>query len=185
LLVDKNGHQTTMDAPGSAHTIVHQLNGHGDLVGKYRATAGGKVLGFYYDAKRQTFTTLDYPHASTLQTVVLGINEAGDMSGSFIDTGNVEHAFTLIEGVWSAYDAPGSTRTNADAIADSLTTVELQIVRGVTSGYMRDHAGIFRTMVCPGAQVTVGRSITHRGATAGRYVLNGVEHGFMRPQEGN
>lgn len=185
LLVDNHGHQTTMDVPGSAHTIVHQLNGHGDLVGEYRATAGGKVLGFYYDAQRQTFTPLDYPHASTLQTVVFGINEAGDMSGSFIDTGNVEHAFTLIAGVWTAYDAPGSTRTNADAISDRHTTVGLQIVRGVTSGYIRDHAGIFRTMVFPGAQVTVVRSINHRGDTAGRYVLNGVEHGFMRPQECN
>jgi hypothetical protein len=185
LLVDTQGHQTTLDVPGSAHTIVHQLNGQGDLVGEYRATAGGKVLGFCYDAQRQTFTTLDYPHASTLQTVVFGINEAGAMSGSFIDTANVEHAFTLIAGVWAAYDAPGSTRTNADAISESLTTVGLQVVRGVTRGYIRDQAGVFRTLMFPEAQVTVVRSINTRGDTAGRYVRNGVEHGFMRPQEGN
>jgi hypothetical protein len=37
----------------------------------------------------------------------------------------------------------------------------------------------------PEAQVTVVRSINTRGDTAGRYVLNGVEHGFMRLQEDN
>ena len=65
-----------------------------------------------------TFTTIDVPGA--MQTVVTGINSAGEMVGwySTSDSGPY-HSFSLSGGVFTFFDYPGAASTIANGINDS------------------------------------------------------------------
>ncbi len=65
-----------------------------------------------------TFTTIDVPGA--LQTVITGINSAGEMVGwySNSDSGSY-HSFSLSGGVFTFFDYPGAASTIANGINDS------------------------------------------------------------------
>jgi probable HAF family extracellular repeat protein len=63
--------------------------------------------GFLLDSGN--FTTLDYPGA--IHTNAFGINNAGDIVGTYFTAPNAAHGFLLMDGVFTSIDFPGAVRT--------------------------------------------------------------------------
>jgi probable HAF family extracellular repeat protein len=64
-----------------------------------------------------TYTTIDFPGATS--TVAAGIDAAGDIVGTFVDSSNRIHGFLLSGGVYTQLDVPGgANETNASGIND-------------------------------------------------------------------
>src|SRR5580700_10366411 len=68
-------------------------------------------------ASAQTYTTIDYPGA-VATTLNGGPNPQGKSVGSYTDTSNVTHGFTLSkEDVFTPFDPPGSAATTPNFIS--------------------------------------------------------------------
>jgi parallel beta-helix repeat protein/probable HAF family extracellular repeat protein len=65
-------------------------------------------------AQLTNFTIIDYPDASG--TLLEGINDAGDVVGSYFDSAKVRHAFLLRNGRFTSVEVPGSTSSAATDI---------------------------------------------------------------------
>jgi uncharacterized membrane protein len=58
-------------------------------------------------AQAYTYTTIDYPSATTTATIAWGINARGDVVGEYFDAGG-RHGFLLRNGVSTPIDFPGA-----------------------------------------------------------------------------
>jgi hypothetical protein len=77
----------------------------------FALTAGHQqVLRAGSDAKEFAFTTVDLPGTAT---ALQGVNDAGDVSGSYVDAAGIRHGFVLRrgEGVATVVDFPGAAWT--------------------------------------------------------------------------
>jgi hypothetical protein len=76
----------------------------------------GVALTVFSIASAQTYTTIDFPSAVTT-TLNGGPNPQGTSVGSYTDTSNVTHGFTLTKkDVFTSFDPPGSTSTTPNFI---------------------------------------------------------------------
>lgn len=116
FLREPNGRVTVIDLPGRA-TVQEflALNDRGRVVGQWDdrfetdANEPGSRHGFVWDRGR--VTRLDVP--GSLSTGALGVNDAGQISGSYDDAGGGHHGFVLQRGRFTRIDAPGRTVTDA------------------------------------------------------------------------
>jgi probable HAF family extracellular repeat protein len=60
------------------------------------------------------FTTIDVPGATFTQA--FGINELGQIVGSYVDVSGAECGFLLDKGSFATIDIPGATHTDANGI---------------------------------------------------------------------
>jgi hypothetical protein len=82
------------------------------------------------------FTSLDFPLSSG--TEATGINDSGEISGTYVDAANALHGFVYSNGAWSSVDVAGATDTtlfhiqNNGNVAGSYTddTTEDHGIRG-------------------------------------------------------
>jgi hypothetical protein len=105
-------------------------------------------------ASAQTYTTVDYPGATT--TVLAGgPNPQGTSVGFYIDTTGAQHGFTLNRsGVFTAFDPPGSTATTPNYITPQGTIVGGYVnASGVSQGFVLS-GGQYQTIDFPGAAGT-------------------------------
>jgi len=65
-----------------------------------------------------TFTTFNVPGALPNTTVATGINNSGEIVGSFVDSTG-EHGFLYVNGVFTTINVPGSTSTMVNGINDA------------------------------------------------------------------
>ncbi len=95
------GHRTNFDMPGSNMTLAWDMNVQGDVVGVWGdnsnpiAIDGYPFHGFLRD-RTGNFIDIEYPGAT--DTHVFGINELGQIVGSYVDTNNNIHGFTARPG---------------------------------------------------------------------------------------
>src|SRR5437016_3376589 len=97
----------TLDAPGANRgTSAYDINnaGLGRIVGAY--SDGSVNHGFTYDGS--TYTTLDDP-LGTNGTQLLGINNLGQIVGSYIDASGHSHGFLYSGGGFTTLDDPSGT----------------------------------------------------------------------------
>ena len=180
-------HLTLIDVPGTSGFIGTQANGinsEGDIVGVY-VTDGFHTHGFLL--RKGEFTTIDAPGASFLGpptssgTAASGINEQGDIVGSFNDAADNIHGYVLHNGVFTIFDAPTSNITNPTAInsqGDIVGSYFRQGVPGGTHSFLL-RKGTFTTIEVPGATYTQANAINSRGDIVGFYVSNDAFHGFL------
>ncbi len=76
----QNGHESTLDYPGSTFTQPFGENNHGQIVGTYN-DAAGNTHGFLY--QKGKFESIDVPGSTS--TVINGINDSGRFVGFFTD----------------------------------------------------------------------------------------------------
>jgi hypothetical protein len=77
----------------------------------------GIALATFSIASAQTYTTIDFPGA-VATTLNGGPNPQGTSVGSYTDTSNVTHGFTLTKkDVFTSFDPPGSTLTTPNFIS--------------------------------------------------------------------
>ena len=169
------GEFTRLDYPGHINTIAQRI------------TAGGVVLGCYHDA--------DQMHSMRGIVIAPSGNSEIDMPSSMhngatpdlevivglyddMETGK-RRGYTIMNGVFSAFDYPGSIRTAAWDVNPSGAIV------GVYGDSLnRSHGflwerGAFESIDVPGAFATSAFGINARGDIVGSFVAGGRTRGFI------
>jgi hypothetical protein len=167
----------------SFFTQVRGINNRRTICGNYN-TSDGISHGFFLS--HTIFT--DYDISSTF-TVVLGINNPGDFSGSFIDDADgVQKGFVNIGGTVTGFAVPGATNTLAYQINTSNEATGYYIGGdGLTHGYLRDADGNLTFPIDPaGSTGTILFGNNDSNWVVGRYAdASGITHGlfFMTPDD--
>src|SRR5580698_5579819 len=98
-------------------------------------------------AAAQQFLTIDVPGATS--TLVLGINNEGQMVGSYSDANNMTNGFELTGGVFTTIDFPGATLMIASVINNVGDIVgSYNDSRGVGHGFLLSN-GTFTSITDP------------------------------------
>lgn len=121
-----------------------------------------------------SYITVDYPGASS--TSARGINDVGDIAGSYTDAGGLLHAFLLQDGKFTSSDFPGTTATIATAINNAGEIVGYYTdAGGKVRGYLLSK-GVFTSIDVPDATETNCWGINNKGDIAGMYVAPDKMH---------
>jgi YVTN family beta-propeller protein len=130
-------------------------------------------------AAAQAFITVDVPGATATQ--VLGINNAGQMVGSYADAKNVTHGFLLSGGVFTTINFPGATFTQAAGINNVGEIVgSYTDSQGIGHGFLFSR-GTFTSITDPAFAccATYVSAITDSGVIVGTGTdANGSQNGF-------
>jgi hypothetical protein len=123
-----------------------------------------------------TFTTIDKPGGYNSQAY--GINNSGDIVGSYSDAGGTLYSFLDVGGIFTSIDIPGASITQAIGINDSGNIVGSFL--GYTYWGFLDVGGSF-TVIDSGAYVTFGAyGINNSGHIVGTYLdADQFLHGFL------
>ena len=148
------------------------------VCGDYTDSAGA-FEGFFLTG--HTFTNYDIEPTFT---IVLGINNVGDFSGSVIPSSGIQSAFVSIGGNVTEFVAnPSATATLAYQINASNTSCGYYIdgTDGLTHGYYRDPNGTIHSPIDPvGSTGTILFGNNDRNLIVGRYSDSaGATHGIL------
>ena len=118
-------------------------------------------------ALAQTYTTVDFPGA-TATTLNGGPNPQGTSVGGYtLTAGGALHGFTLRNGVFTAFDPPGSTFTTVNFINPRGDIVGAYVdAGGVSHGFVLS-GGTYTTVDYPGATGTALSSVNPSGEMSG------------------
>jgi uncharacterized membrane protein len=185
FLLSEGGFQT-IDFPGAPFSQAYGINLRGDIVGPYSVVPdppdiGGPLQGYLRSAG--TFTTIDFPGGTDFDTGAFGINDLGQIVGSYED-GDVQHGFLLSAGSYSSIDFPGAVVTGAAGINNAGQIVgtygtQPELVPGAYHGFILS-GGVFRAFDFPGAVFTQATGINSSGDIVGTYIdPRLVLHGFI------
>jgi hypothetical protein len=187
-----------IDLSGLTHGFVRFQNGHfspaltdpNDTAGVTQGRGINKdtmICGNYtsdtshgFFMRGATFHDYDVPGSSF--TVVLGLNNAGDFSGSDIPASGIQSGFLSIGGVITEFTVPDATATLAYQINSSNQAAGYYIdVSGITHGYYRDSDGTIVSPIDPaGSTGTIVFGNNDSNYIVGRYPdVSGVTHGFV------
>ncbi|SRR6266446_247363 len=147
------------------------------VCGDYLDSAGA-FEGFFFQAPH-TFTNYD---PDPTFTIVLGVNNVGDFSGSDIPTGGTQEAFLNIGGTVTEFSVTGATATLAYQLnATNQSTGYYIDASGVTHGYWRDSDGTIHAPIDPaGSTGTILFGNNDRNFMVGRYTdATGATHGIL------
>ena len=179
-----DGTFVSFDVDGSPGTLALDINSGGTIVGRYDKPT--LATGAFVRTPDGKITTFDYPVSGTPRlTVAAGINSRGDIVGQYTppDAPTRRHGYLLRDGVFTSFDPPGSTFTNALGINDEgdiagrYTLSPKRPPDGFT-GFLR-HNGEFTALTFPGSRETDAFKINNRGSIYGGFVSSaGEEHVF-------
>src|SRR5262245_4980285 len=153
------------------------INNSRTVVGDYTDSAGA-FEGFFLQGANFT----NYDPEPTF-TIVLGINNIGDFSGSVIPSSGIQSAFVSIGGVMTDFVVTNAAATLAYQINDTNTSCGYYVdADGVTThGYYRDPNGTIHSPIDPaGSTGTIVFGNNARNFIVGRYAdAGGTTHGFL------
>jgi len=143
-------------------------------------TAALTMLAGEARADLYTFTTINVPGAAW--TNVNGINDAGQIVGTYQDASFNFHGFLGVGGVLTTVDQPGASSTNVNGINNSGQIVgwgsPTPGVQASGGGFL-DVGGVFTTVSLPGAGYTYPNGISNNGQIVGYYGGTPGAHGFL------
>jgi probable HAF family extracellular repeat protein len=154
---------------------AYGINDSGLIVGTYR-TGGGARDGFlYFPNNGGTYVTLDHPLAvngTAVGTDVYGINNSGQLVGTYYDANLKPHGFALFDFLagYTAIDDPlGTEGTFATGINDAGQIVGYCQNNSGTPGFLYN-GGTYTTLDNPsGVGATFIYGINNNGAVVGTY----------------
>jgi probable HAF family extracellular repeat protein len=175
---------TTIDYPGALDTLATGINRVGAIVGDFRFTENGRILGFLLSGG--TFTQIECPSAQFTRPT--GINDNGDIVGYCETSDSKFHGFLLSGGVLTLIDFPGAVETsvrgndNAGDMVGAYCAAQNTskcLSAGNTHGFLL-RGGAFTTIDFPGAVYTEAWRINDLGEMLGRYLKpDGTFHLFL------
>jgi hypothetical protein len=174
---------TTIDNPGFFFG-GNSINDSGDIVGIHTS---GITESFLRDS-RGNFTTIVFPGATS--TSARGINNSGDIVGSYLSVDGIWHGFLRDSGGnFTTIDYPGASDiwTLPYAINNSGAIVGYYYRPGIGSihGFLYV-GGDFFTIDYPLASYTLAEGINDTGDIVGSYRnVNSFSQGFLRDAGGN
>ncbi|MDE0688204.1 MAG: T9SS type A sorting domain-containing protein [Candidatus Poribacteria bacterium] len=195
--VGRFGQPQELQVPGSVSTEGYNINQDGSVVGHY-TSADGSVHGFIARpvtadtpspvdevlsvvpvSDAYTFESIEVPGVDFLE--VSASNDFGDYAGNTRSLdGEKTIGFTLIDGVFTTYDFPGSLNTYFYALDNA----------GKAAGHYKDIDGVYHGVILEGGELQQydfpGAAETHiyglsdeTGALSGNIVdAAGVSHAF-------
>ena len=169
-LVDPNDTGNTTQARGVNNSLL--------VCGDYLDGSTGNFHGFFLQGG--TFHDFDVPGSTW--TVILGVNNGGDFSGSDIPSSGVQSGFVSIGGVITEFTVADATGTLAYQINDNNVTAGYYIdSAGITHGYYRDSDGsIFAPIDPAGSTGTIVFGNNDKNWIVGRFLDGaGLTHGFV------
>lgn len=177
---------TVPDAPGGyPFNAAGGINDMGQLAGNYSTdpTAATNLVGWLSDIKSSSYTPFTVPQSdqSLFGTATYGMNNSGDIAGTYVDSSGLYHGFVWDPTTGSrTIDVPGATGgTVAFGINDSGTIVGEYFVGTASYGFILDPNGDLTTLAVPGWSNISINSIDDRGDIAGDYEdANGNYHAF-------
>ncbi len=161
----------------AAFTEVRGINNRRIICGDYTGS-DGLFHGFFLFHRN----FLEFDISSSFE-IVLGLNNASDSSGSFIDDSDgVQKGFVDIGGVITSVVVPGASATLTYQINDSNQATGYYIGGdGLTHGYLRDSSGTLTFPIDPpGSTGTILFGNNNSNWVVGRYSDEaGVTHGLF------
>ncbi len=112
-----------------------------------------------------TFTPINLPQG--ISASVQGINDSGQIVGSFLDGVHADQGFLFDHGTFTTLDVPGSGSTEISAINNSG-----QMVGTFGNNGFIYSGGQFMTLNVPGAFVTMPMDINNSGTVVGTYLAS-------------
>ena len=168
----------------TAFTEVRGINNRRTICGDY-TTSDGVTHGFF-----RTYSVFSDYDISSAFTVVLGINNAEDFSGSFIDDADgIQKGFVSIGGTVTGVSVPDAAATLTYQINSSNEATGYYIANsdGLTHGYLRDSSGNLTFPIDPaGSTGTILFGNNDSNWVVGRYSdASGITHGlfFVTPDD--
>src|SRR6266404_2680554 len=155
------------------------INNSRTVAGDY-AISDGTLHSFFLSGG--TFTEYDVP--GTVQTNLLSINDAGDLTGAFDPDGSgIFQAFIDHGGTITSYSVPGAAGTLAYEMNNNkkLTVGYYIDASAILHGQYRDANGALHFPIDPtGSVATVLFGVNNKNAVVGRYADSaGVTHGLF------
>jgi hypothetical protein len=129
------------------------------------------------------FTTIDVDGAEG--TVVAGVNDSGDMVGSFSDAAGLHGFLRAADGHVTVIDGEGASFTIPEDINNAGQVVGSVFDATGYHGFLRDASGDVIAIKVPGAAFTIAAGINDLGAIVGLYQDASGFHGFLRDAAGN
>lgn len=132
-----NGQFSIVDCPNGNESFVNGINNAGDLV----LSCG--AAGSYEFAPARGFVPVVFPAAILGGTAANGINNLGDIIGSYIGNDGGRHGFLLSAGSPSTIEPMGSTFAVADGIND----------QGEITGFYNDNQNVAHGFLANGPEL--------------------------------
>jgi uncharacterized membrane protein len=184
-LQDRDGSVSTIDPPGAGATVVTDVDDRAGVVGAYVDARQTTISAFVRDPDGR-FTTIAHPDAGFYGTVPEGINNEGQIAGTYSDASDRSHGFVLDDGAFTTVDdpdAPGNTQ-----VLDIDDRGRLVGLSGrVSYGYLADGRGQPLEIDAPGVvSDTFAWGTNNQGEIVG-YSDRGAArsyHGFVRDRRG-
>jgi len=178
----------TINYPGAVMTDVRGINNSGRIVG-YASMDGVTFFSFTYQSG--VFSPLPLPAAAPgTEAVAHGINDAGDVTGTFVNPASptVATGFILPAGsfLYTGFARPAWPATYARAIANSGLVVGYSDDNaGSTAGFIFDPATfLFTDITIPGSLFTIAQGMNNAGQVVGSAIVPGGTHGWLREASG-
>ena len=128
------------------------------------------------------FTQIDVPGATS--TGASGINDAGQIVGSFVDSAGITHGFLDTGGSFTQLDVPGATLTQPFGI-NAAALISGYFFNGpitnstVTHGFLYTSGSFTQLDVPATADTTMAIGINDAGQISGYFFSAGITHGFL------
>jgi probable HAF family extracellular repeat protein len=172
--------------PGSAQTVVADVNDSGVTVGYFsrtnKASGVNGYNGFYLKDSvyhKVAFTTGN--NSSPAVNQLTGINDAGIAVGYFVDSLGDSHAYRYNIGThkFSRLNVQGSSNVTATGInAGGAIVGYFTNASGKVVAFLRRPSGQVVTFARPGAVATQAFGINKGGVAVGAYTIGGDTYGF-------
>jgi uncharacterized membrane protein len=148
---------------------------------KTRRPGIGRML-FPFTMRGGVFTGLDKMLPSNTSAQATGVNDPGDVSGFYVDSGGITHGFLLRNGVVTILDFPGATLTQAFGLNN-----RHQVVGAYTDAAGNTHGFVyavstqtFQSIDDPdGVDTTIVNGINDRGFLVGFFGTAPINSGFV------
>ena len=156
----------TVDYPGSVgNNQLVALNSASQAVGFYSQASGPNI---YYLYERGKFLLLRLPDQIKSSATITGINNAGQLSGYYLDKASYFHAFLLSEGQLKALNFPGAGGTVAYGLNNIGQVVGYYFSFLVGHGFVWSESTGFQTIDVPAGQgTTMVNGINDKGVIVG------------------
>src|SRR5262249_4242113 len=157
-------------------TTATGINASGHIVGDYSGPSRGS--GFLYI--NGFYGTIDYPSASAVQTIGMGINGRGQVVGWYVEKGsNFLRGFLLSGGTYANIDYPSANQTIPWGINDNGQIVGSYGNSSGAGGFLYDsNSGNYTTLNLPWP-IGLAGGINNNGQIVGGYQDGSGGHGFL------
>ena len=170
---------TSENFPGSAQTQVIGINNVGNTDGFYIDSAG---VTHGFTEVHGTFTSIDFPNATSVLTQLLGLNDKNEAVGYWQNAAGTQFPFTSAGGVFTPLDSmlPSNTSAQATGVNNAGDVSGFYVdSAGINHGFLL-HNGVVTILDFPGATLTQALGLNNRHQAVGVYMdAAGNTHGFL------